>query len=152
MTVHLFEHVALERLWKGLDELFLLAEVEVTTDLGWLFDVVHDTGFGLVWELGVLLDMIEGFQVRVLLCLVWTDFLDDCPHSVYVVGQKDAAHCLDEYHAKGLRWVSRSNVSKTNCKHNSSRPVIPPNIFLAPYFIIQISTDKPTVIFLDSSH
>lgn len=85
MSVHFLEHVTLEGLWEGFNKFLFFTEVEISLDFCGLLDIVHDSGFCLVGELGLLLDMVENLEVTVFGGFVGTDFLDDTSDTIDVI-------------------------------------------------------------------
>ncbi len=78
--------------------------------------------------------------------------VDQCPHTVDVVGQTYTADHFDEYQTYCLGGVGCVEISETHCQHYGGSPVVPPNIPGEPVFRLEIAECQPVNVGVKTRH
>lgn len=144
--VTFFQQIFPKRRRKMFYEFIFFVDIWLSLHLHWLLYIICDSMWQLrrnyIWSSQIA----ECFQVSLLKDWIWTNFRNNLTNVVYVVGQKNTTDCLNKNHTQCLRCVHRNDVTKTNCKHNSCRPVIRPNILLKLRLHIYVTKIHPCFI------
>lgn len=134
------------------DECLFLLYVRISLYYCRLLDVVRNFILYLIIYLCFLWNLIEYFQIAVLLQIVWSDFWYNRTHSIDVVSQDDATHGLNKDHTKGLLLIGGDNITKADSQHDSNSPVVPPDILLIPLRVVKPLINQPVFFVIEPCH
>lgn len=83
------------------------------------------------------------------LLVLQSDIGNQSTNAVDVVSQNDTTDGFNKNHQASFLVTGRHDITKTNCKHNSSTPVIRPNILLIPSGVFYSFFDQPIICLID---
>lgn len=88
------------------------------------------------------MEILESFLLFFILGL---DLSDDGPDATDVVCKGDTAESLDKDKGDGLNLIWGRNVPETHGQHNVRPPIITPDIFCGPFWVLYAHLMVPTI-------
>lgn len=103
-------------------------------------------------QLVTLAQSLPYLQVLRLLYLVSFQFVYQVAQAVDVVGESQAAHCLDESETQGLLVIDGCEIAEADREHDCGAPVVGPGVLFDPWAVLYVAGLHPVVVLVDPAH
>ncbi len=103
----------------------------------------------LIWNKAIFAHLMEYFQFFLLHLLALSDVANYGPYITNIIGQHYAAKNSDEGESNSLLKIRGTDVTKTNCQHNGSPPVITPHVTNEPWRLSHSQLQQPVLLLIE---